>query len=160
MATQVPLKKSSESPEAGVGSGMLADMERWAESMMPSHWLKPQTLLERAGFAETMPKVDVIDSDSEITVRVAAPGFSKDELEISATDSTVTVRGNKETESESGEKESDFYRREISSSSFLRTIRLPAIIDDNAAKAVYKDGILEMKAPKTERSKRHTVDIA
>jgi len=58
------------------------------------------------------------------------------------------------------EDKDDYYRREISHGSFTRTIPLPADVDDEKAKASMKDGVLELRLPKVEKSKRRTISIA
>ena len=57
------------------------------------------------------------------------------------------------------EEKGEYYRREIRSGNFLRTIPLPAAIDESAIKANFKDGLLEVTLPKLESEKRHTVKV-
>jgi HSP20 family protein len=48
----------------------------------------------------------------------------------------------------------DYYRLESSYGSFTRTIDLPAEVQTDKAKAKFKDGILEIRAPLTEEAKK------
>jgi HSP20 family protein len=115
--------------------------------------------LERP-FAEAesfLPSVDVIDRDDEVVVRAAIPGYKKEDIEISVSDSMLTIKG--ETKTEEKEEKGDYYRCEISQGSFSRMVELPASVDDAKAKATMKDGLLELTLPKVEKSKRHTISI-
>jgi HSP20 family protein len=134
---------------------MLEEMERMMESFTP-RWMRsmhPETGL----LAESIPQVDVIDRDDHILVRAAMPGVNKDDLEVSTTDHTVTVRG--KTQYETREEKGEYYRCEIGSGNFLRTVTLPAAIDEANTRASFKDGMLELTLPKLESAKRHTVKI-
>ncbi|GMR21345.1 MAG: hypothetical protein BMS9Abin36_1945 [Gammaproteobacteria bacterium] len=154
MATQVPLKKSGKSELRP--QGMLAEMEQWAEGFFPQNLFKPLHL-ERPLLREAIPQVDLIDKDDKIIVRAAVPGFTKDNLEVSATDNTVTIRG---SSSEEQEETGEYYRHEIHTADFMRTVRLPSYVDDEQAKATFKKGMLEIVLPKVENAKRHTLEIS
>ena len=137
-------------------STMLEEMEKMFENFFPQGWLHPSRL-ERGLLAASLPQVDVIDRDDHILVRAAVPGITKDDLEVSTTDHTVTIRGCSSYESK--EEEGEYYRQEIGGGSFLRTVSLPASVDEANCKAVFKDGLLELTLPKTESAKRHSVKI-
>lgn len=155
MATQVPLKKQGSGNEKQeTHQGMLADMEKWAGS-----WMSPFHLFDRPLLHETQPRCDVIERDKEVMVRVALPGFKKEDIEVSATDTTVTIQGKTRKELEEGKEEGEYYRKEIRTENFMRTIRLPVIVEDKQAEASFKDGLLEVTLPKTEGGQRHTLEI-
>jgi HSP20 family molecular chaperone IbpA len=101
-------------------------------------------------FQAHAPKVDVIDRGRELLVRAEIPGVTRDELQLSLTDRTVTIRG--ETHKESKEEKGDYFRREIASGSFQRTLALPCDVAGDHAKATFKDGVLELVLPKVGKS--------
>jgi HSP20 family protein len=103
------------------------------------------------------PKVDLIDRGAELLVRAEIPGITRDDLKISLTDQTVTIRG--ETHKETKEEKGDYHRREITRGSFQRTLALPAEVAGDKAKASFKDGVLELVLPKVERPGARTVRI-
>jgi len=139
------------------------EMERLYESLFPRGWLHPFRMewpawAERAApFEGRMPKVDVIDRDDEVLVRAEVPGVEKDDLDVSVSDNTVTIKG--KTGHEEKEEKGNYYRCEISRGAFARTVTLPDYVDTEAAKAQFKDGVLEMRLPKLEKAKRRTVKI-
>ena len=109
-------------------------------------------------FALRMPNVDVIDRDTEIVVRAEVPGIDKKDLDISLSDNLLTIKGQIRTEKK--EEKGDYHRHEISSSSFARSVTLPAAVDTSKANAALKDGVLEINLPKLESSKRRNISIA
>lgn len=104
-----------------------------------------------------MPSLDVIDRDSEVLVRAEIPGIEKKDLRISLADNLLTIRG--QTKNESKEEKGDYYRHEISSSSFARSVSLPGTLDASKTVANLKDGVLEVTLPKLESSKRRNIEI-
>lgn len=133
------------------------------EGVFPRSWMSPFRMdwpsRGEMGlpFEGRVPRVDVVDREHEILIRAEVPGVDKKDLEISATGDTVTLRGT--TSHEQKEEREDFYRSEISRGSFSRTVALPAEVDDSKAKATFKDGILELTLPKSERAKRRRIKV-
>ncbi len=158
-------KKEGEIQRVEPGRAMspLEEMDRWFEGFFPRGWLRPfRTAWPSWGelaqpFEGRMPTVDVIDRDDEVLVRAEIPGVSKDDLDVSVSENAVTIKG--ETKREEKEEKGDYYRCEISRGSFARTIPLPQYVDSEAAKAKFKDGVLELTLPKVEKSKRRTINI-
>lgn len=134
------------------------------ESLFPRGWMRPLRW-EHPAFGELtkslelppVPKVDVIDRDNEIVVRAEVPGVDKKDLDVSVTENTVTVKGT--TSHEEKEEKGDYFRSEISRGSFSRTVGLPGNVDSGAAKASFKDGVLELVMPKVEESKRRSIKV-
>jgi len=103
------------------------------------------------------PTLDMYEDKNEIVVKAELPGMTKDDIEINITDSTLTLKGEKKKEEEV--KEKDFYRCEREYGSFLRTVELPAEVQTDGAKATFKNGVLEVRLPKTEEAKRKPVKV-
>lgn len=103
------------------------------------------------------PKVDVIDREAEVIVRAEVPGVEKKDLDVSVSDDTVTIKG--EVHREEKAEQGDYHRHEISMGAFARTVALPAEVDGTKAKAVFKDGILEVTLPKREQARRHSIKL-
>ena len=108
-------------------------------------------------FEGSMPRVDVLDREDEIIVKAEVPGVDKKDLDVSVTENSVSIKGS--TSHEEKEEKDDYYRCEISSGSFSRTVRLPADVDAAKARSKFKDGILELALPKVKKAKRHTVKV-
>lgn len=104
------------------------------------------------------PKVDILDRDNEIEVQAALPGFSKDDLEISINNQMITLRATTQKQEEQ-KTEGKYFRREIRRGEFQRTLALPENVDFDNAQASFKDGILRVVIPKTEKSQRKSIEI-
>lgn len=139
------------------------EMDRLFESFFPRGWTRPfrgewPSWGEMAAPLEgRMPNVDVIDRDGEVMVRAEVPGISKDDLDVSVSESAVTIKG--ETKRKAKEEKGDYYRREISRGSFARTVALPEYVNPDGVKARFRDGVLELTLPKVEKSRRRSVKV-
>ncbi|TNF98364.1 MAG: Hsp20/alpha crystallin family protein [Gammaproteobacteria bacterium] len=139
------------------------DMDRWFQGFFPHGLMRPFRMgwpswgELAVPFEGRMPKVDVIDRDDEVVVRAEVPGVEKDDLEISVSDNSVTIKG--ETKHEEKEEKGAYYRSEISRGAFTRTVVLPGIVATDKAKAKFKDGVLELTIPKIEKTRRRTIKI-
>jgi HSP20 family protein len=132
--------------------------DRFFGRRWPSLWSDTptvDTLFEFEGLR--MPSLDLIDRDNEIVVRAEIPGIEKKDIGISIADNVLTIKG--QTSSENKEEKGDYYRHEISSSSFARSVSLPSNVDESKVTANLKDGILEVNLPKSESSKRKTIKV-
>ncbi|HHV81570.1 TPA: Hsp20/alpha crystallin family protein [bacterium] len=96
------------------------------------------------------PACDIYETDKEVVVKANLPGVSKDNVEVVVTEDAVTIKG--EAKEESEVKEKNYYRKELSYGAFQRVIPLPVPVKSDEAKATFKDGILEIRAPKQEVS--------
>lgn len=139
------------------------EMDRLMESFFPRQWLRPfrwemPTWSELGAPLEMRsPRVDIIDRDNEIVVKAEIPGVKKEDLDVSMTESTVTIQGSSSHEEK--QEKGNYYRCEISRGAFSRTVALPADVDTDKAKAVFNDGILELTIPKVEKSKRKSITV-
>jgi HSP20 family protein len=108
---------------------------------------------------EAAPTVDIYEEGDHIVVKSDLPGMTKEDIEVNLTDDTITLTGERKKEEKIEKK--DYFRMERSYGSFQRTFALPAEVQTNKAKAVFKDGVLEVKIPKTEAAKKkeHKIKI-
>jgi HSP20 family protein len=90
-------------------------------------------------------------------VRAELPGVTKEDISISLAADSITIQA--QSSKEVAEEKGDYRRREISSSAFSRSMWLPVEVDVDAAKAAFKDGVLEVTLPKTAGAKGRNVPI-
>jgi len=139
------------------------EMDRMFEGFFPRGWMRPMRMdwpewsTLQAPFEGRTPKVDVVERDNEVVVRAELPGVDKDNLDVSVTDDSVTIKAT--TQQESEEEKDDYHRREISQGSFSRTVALPASVQSDQAKASFKNGMLELTLPKAVPAKRHNIKV-
>jgi HSP20 family protein len=101
-----------------------------------SGWLKKQS----------MPAVNIKETDKDFEIEVAAPGLSKKDFKVTAENGVLTISSEKEEETE--KKEKDFTRKEFSYSAFSRSFTLPENAQEEDIKATYQDGILKLSVGK------------
>jgi len=138
------------------------EMDRLFDSLFGGGWLRPWRWESpswsgmMASLTANYPRLDIIDRDEDILVRAEVPGVSKDNLEVSLTDNTLTISG---TTYEEKENEGNYYRQEIARGSFSRSITLPVDVDADHVSAHFRDGILELTLPKVEKARRRTIKV-
>lgn len=106
---------------------------------------------------EWAPSLDMSETKDNYVVKVEVPGIDAKHMDISLTGDVLTIRGEKSQEKE--EKEEDYHLVERSYGSFSRSVRLPAEVESNKIKASYKNGILRITLPKSEKAKAKEVKI-
>jgi HSP20 family protein len=135
------------------------DMDRMMEDFFgrrvspwrPGSWFRGDELAARA------PAVDLFEEKDDIVVKAELPGMDKDSIEVNLTDSTLTIKGEKKKEEEV--KEENYYRSERTYGSFVRNVELPKAVHTDKVKATFKNGILEIRIPKTEEAKAKEIKV-
>ena len=92
--------------------------------------------------------LDFIDEGEHYLVHIELPGFTKDNVEVQINSEGMTVRAEKERETE--DKKKNYLHRERAYSAFERTISFPEEVDPAKAEGTMKDGVLELKVSKKE----------
>ena len=101
------------------------------------------------------PHVEVIDRDKEVRVTAELPGLEEKDVEVRVEDNVLTLRGEKRTELNDEER----HYSERSYGRFERQIALPAEVDDERASATFKNGVLTITLPKSERARQQAKRI-
>ena len=90
-------------------------------------------------------------------VKAELPGVNKDNLKVSVSDDTLTIKAT--SKHEEVKEEGECHRRELSTGEFVRAVKLSANVQASDAVANIKDGLLELTLPKIEEIKRQTIKI-
>jgi HSP20 family protein len=94
---------------------------------------------------EWAPAIEVFEKDKKLFVRAELPGLTKEDVKIDVTDELLTIQGERKQEKE--EKEKGYIRTERFYGSFYREIALPEGAKPELAKALFKNGVLEIELP-------------
>jgi len=100
---------------------------------------------------------DVQETDDEVYVRLEIPGMDSQDFELEVADHTLRVSGQKRVENE--ESRGRVYAAESAYGHFERLVPLPAEVSQEGAKARYRNGVLRVTLPKSERSKRRRIEV-
>lgn len=98
--------------------------------------------------------VDIFEDGESVVVKAELPGIPKEAVNVQLTPDTITITGEKKSEHRVEEK--GFSRLESSYGSFSRTCQLPAECYSDKARAVFKDGVLEVRIPKSQEVKQRS----
>ena len=101
---------------------------------------------------EAQLTVDVYHTPSEIIIKTMVAGVKPDDLDVSITRDSVTIRGKRSEDTTVSNDE--YFHRELYWGSFVRTIALPEEIDVDGAEAVEKYGMLVLHLPKVDKNRQ------
>jgi HSP20 family protein len=133
------------------------DMDRlfdglWGEgfgtSLLPEYWARQ----------EVVPQLDVAEDDTAFHINIELPGLDEKDVDLTLSDRTLTIRGEKKEDKET--KEKDFYRRERAYGAFRRVIEVPAAVDASKIEASFRKGVLTIDLPKTKEAQEKIKHIS
>lgn len=100
------------------------------------------------------PKVDIIQTDTEVVVKADVPGVKKEDLQVTLTEDTITFRGEAKSSKEINKE--DFFHSERFYGCYCRTLPLPSLVDSANARAKFEDGVLTVTVPKASKPEKGT----
>jgi HSP20 family protein len=103
------------------------------------------------------PPVDLYETDDALILKAELPGVSKDDVSVEVHQNTLLLRGQRRHEAEV--KEDNYHRMERAYGTFQRSFVLPTLMDQEHVQATYKDGVLELRLPKSEAAKPQRIAI-
>jgi HSP20 family protein len=103
--------------------------------------------------------MDVFEEGDKVVIRLVAPGFTKEDIDVTMEAGKITIIGKLQGVVEEGEKGRKYYRKEITQRSFTRSCALPVDVVPERAQATFKDGILTVTLPKSEQAKPKKISV-
>lgn len=110
-------------------------------------------------FTRTISDMEMYQEGSEIVVKLQAPGFKEDDIEITLDNRVLTIEGKVSSEEEKEDKKRHYYFRSISKESFSRSVQLPGDIDEDSVKADYKDGVITIRVEQKSDSSKKVISL-
>ena len=108
--------------------------------------------------ADRMPSVDISETNDAYLIKGEIPGVKKDDVKVTVQDGMLTIQGERKQEKE--EKGKKFHRVECSYGSFMLSFRVPDDADEKNVKAEFKDGMLNVTLPKSEKAKSKAINVS
>lgn len=109
---------------------------------------------------EGLAPIDVYQTEDEVVIEALMPGVKPDNLDVSITGDTLSIRGEVREEREvSDDASSDYLIRERRNQRYSRTLRLPTLVQPEKAEAEFENGVLRLTLPKAEEVKPKTIKI-
>ncbi|MCB0525030.1 MAG: Hsp20/alpha crystallin family protein [Saprospiraceae bacterium] len=106
----------------------------------------------------SVPAVNILETKKDFKLKIAAPGFKKNDFKLEVQHGLLTISGEMKMEKE--EKEERYTRQEFSYSTFRRSFTLPENIKADKIGANYEDGLLTVTLPKVMIEEKPKVQIA
>jgi HSP20 family protein len=103
------------------------------------------------------PAVDIYETPDTVEMKAELPGLSQDDIEIQIRNNTLTLRGERRFAKEA--QEENYLRIERAYGAFQRSFTLPATVQQEKIRAVFRDGVLELTLPKAEEAKPKKIAI-
>lgn len=103
------------------------------------------------------PSVDISETDRDYVIKAEIPEVKKEDVRVTLEDGVLTIQGERKQEKE--DKGKRYHRIERSYGSFVRSFELPSTIDEDRVKADFKEGMLTLTLPKSEKAKPKALDI-
>ncbi|HEY5974768.1 MAG TPA: Hsp20/alpha crystallin family protein [Geobacteraceae bacterium] len=129
------------------------EMERWFEEsfhrpFLGLNWLPVRNLFNDIGITgDITPAIDIFEEGKSLVVKAELPGIRKEDVNVRLVDNNLIISGEKRTEEKV--ERNNYLRLERTHGAFSRTLNMPEGIDYEAAKATFRDGVLEIRIPRT-----------
>jgi HSP20 family protein len=107
--------------------------------------------------ADWTPSVDISETDAAYLIKAEIPEVGKEDVKVTVQNGMLTISGERKQEKE--EKNRKFHRIERCYGSFTRSFRVPEDADANTVKAEFKDGMLNITLPKSEKPAGKSIDV-
>jgi HSP20 family protein len=107
--------------------------------------------------ADWTPLADITEDDKEYLIKAELPDVRKEDVKVTVENGMLTISGERKFEKE--EKNKKYHRVERAYGSFVRSFTLPEDADASKVKAEFRDGVLTVHLPKSERAKPKQIDV-
>lgn len=135
----------------------LEDMSDRLNRMFGRPVARPESGKEAITVADWIPAVDISETDAEYLIKAELPEVKKEDVKVTVQHGVLTIHG--ERKHEKDEKGKRYHRVERSYGSFTRSFTLPDEVDETKVRAEYKDGMLHLHLPKSEKAKPKAIDV-
>ena len=135
----------------------LDEMEKRLSTLFGRQGLRPDGEKEAMTMAEWSPLVDITEDEKEYLIKAELPDVKKEDVKLTVQDNVLTISGERKSEKE--EKGKKYHRVERTYGSFLRSFTLPEDADGSKVSAEYKDGMLNVHLPKSEKVKPKSIEV-
>ena len=131
------------------------EMDRFVNSFfddLPSNsWSSKDRL---SSFA---PKLNVSEGEKSVEISAELPGMNEKDIEVSVDKNLLTIRGEKKADQEVQNR--SYYHMERRFGSFQRSIRLTEGIEVDKIQANFKDGVLVITLPKSDKEQARVIEV-
>jgi len=134
----------------------LMSLRQAMDRLMEESFVRPSRILGLFG-EEAHPPIDMYQTPNEVVVKATLPGVKPDDVDITITGDTLTIKG--ETKATEEVKREDYLYQEHRYGAFSRSVTLPPALLSEKAEATFENGILTLTIPRAEEAKPKTIKI-
>ena len=134
----------------------LISLRQAMEKLFEDSFVTPSRILSTLGPGVATP-IDMYQTASDVIVKAALPGVKPEEVDITITGDTLTIKG--ETKTEEKIKREDYLYQEHRDGTFSRSATLPNGLNTDKAEADFDNGILTLTIPKSEETKPKQIKV-
>ena len=161
---KLPVKTFETSKNVAPGrkrfASLRSEIDRLFDDFDGGFWSAPfrhsvfdiQPLLRREPEWPAMPAVDVTEKEKAYEIAAELPGMAEKDIEVTVANGTLTIKGEKQEETE--EKKKDYYLQERRFGSFERRFTVPDGVDASKIEAAFEKGVLTVTLPKTSEAQK------
>jgi HSP20 family protein len=135
----------------------LEEMEKRLATLFGRVPLRSEGEKEAMTVAEWSPLVDITEDEKEYLIKAELPEVKKEDVKLTIQDNVLSISGERKYEKE--EKGKKYHRVERAYGSFMRSFTLPEDTDGSKVSAEYKDGVLKVHLPKSEKAKPKAIEV-
>src|SRR3954451_25274462 len=105
-----------------------------------------------------VPEMDLVETEDHYLLKADLPGMKQDDVTLEFNEGTITLSGERRSDYE--RKEKRFFRLERSFGKFSRSLTLPEGVEPDKITAEFHDGVLDVRIPKPEQRKPRRIEVA
>jgi len=135
----------------------LVTLQEKLNRIFESNLIKSRYDEEELGSGVWAPPVDILETPESIFIIVELPGLDKKSIHVEVKENVITLKG--ERKFVKGIKEEQYHRIERYYGKFIRSFNLPSSVEKDKAEARFKDGILKVTLPKSQKIKPQQVTV-
>lgn len=137
-------------------AGEVLSLKQAMDRLFEDSFVNPTGWLTLAG-GQWAPAIDVWETSDDIVVSAALPGIAPDDVEVTLTGQTLTLKGEIAADEE---RSSDQYLlRERRYGAFHRQLNLPVRVDSDHVQASFENGVLRLRIPKAAEVRPRQIEI-
>jgi HSP20 family protein len=112
---------------------------------------------EEGLLGDWLPATDVQETEKEFLIKADLPEVAKNDVKVHLQDGVLTIEGERRREKEETKK--TFHKMEREYGRFIRRFVLPTEVDAAKVQAEFKDGVLNVRLPKSEKATPKTIEV-
>jgi HSP20 family protein len=136
--------------------GEMLTLRDTMDRLFDERFLRPLTWRSFDGEALS-PAIDVHENADEIVVEAALPGMAPEDVDITITGQTLTLRG--EMKASAHDEGNQYLYRERRFGAFHRQLQLPTRVEGERAEATFEHGVLTLRIPKADEVKPRQIQV-